>query len=133
MRNTVVRTVYSVWLRVRLAKITCASVKLTAVISINVDKQNQVYAKAIHDIWEKQKTSLADETEHSENEYESEPQFSVEDSFGVSATLRLLQRHSMTQRVRLADLVRAVGKEAIIKSLLFYLSSPNHTPCKELQ
>ena len=52
----------------------------------NVDKQNQAYAEAIHDIWEKQKANLADETEHSENEHESEPQFSVEDSFGVTAT-----------------------------------------------
>jgi transcription initiation factor TFIID subunit 1, fungi type len=52
----------------------------------NVDKQNQAYAEAIRDIWEKQKTNLADGTEHPENEHENEPQFSVEDSFGVTAT-----------------------------------------------
>lgn len=52
----------------------------------NVDKQNLLYSKAIREIWNRQKESLSETTEHNENDIESDHPNGVEDSFGVAAT-----------------------------------------------
>jgi hypothetical protein len=52
----------------------------------NVDKQNEIYTRAIRDIWEKQKSSLSDTTELTAGEMELDHPLEAEEPYGVNAT-----------------------------------------------
>jgi len=52
----------------------------------NVDKQNEIYARAIKDIWEKQKANLSDTNEHAGDEMELDHPLETEQPYGVHAT-----------------------------------------------
>ncbi|OBT91516.1 hypothetical protein VE01_10529 [Pseudogymnoascus verrucosus] len=52
----------------------------------NVDKQNEIYTRAIKGIWEKQKANLSDTAEHAGSEMELDHPLEMEQPYGRNAT-----------------------------------------------